>query len=382
MSVAIASTGLTKFGRRNEGLIELLVEAGREALEGAPASARRPDCVVVGSMAAGALAGLESLVPRVANGLGLAGLPGWRVESASATGAGAFQLGAHLVASSAFERVLVLAGEKMTAQATGPTTTALARSLSANEVRHGATMPSIASLLSQLYLARYHLSIEDVAEVTVRNRACAQGNPKAQFPSAVTAAQVNESRMVSSPLRLLHVSAISDGAGAVLLTRPSSRESVVVRGMGQATDVLEVASRPMEPLGFRATRQAARAAYDQAGVGRKEVQTSEVHDAFAPFQLIDLEDLGFCGPGEGLAWTRAGRGDPNGVLPVNPSGGLLGRGHPVGVSGLAQIIEVDRQLRGEAGRMQAGSPRVGLAQSVGGLGSHNFVTILGREQSA
>ncbi len=378
MTVAILSTGLTRFGKRPERLEDLLAEAGRQALEAGPSSSSPPDALVVGSMSAGSLAGVESLAPRVADRLGLARIPAWRAETASATGAGAFQLGAYLVASQAFERVMVVAGEKMTATSTVETTTALSRSLSPQEVLHGATMPAMAALVSQLYLSRYGLPIEEVAEVTVRNRACSAHNPRAQLTAPVTKEEVNRSRMVASPLRLLHVSAISDGAGAVLLSRSHDPAEVTVRGLGQSTEVLEVVARPLEPVGFRATRRAARLAYDQAAIGRKEVQVAEVHDAFAPFQLIDLEDLGFCGPGEALRWTLEGRGDPNGVLPVNPSGGLLGRGHPVGVSGLAQIIEVHRQLLGEAGAMQAGRPKVGLAQSVGGLGSHNFVTILGR----
>lgn len=378
MSVGIAGTGLTRFGKRPEGLEDLLLEAARAALEAAPSSARPPSGLIVGSMAAGPLAHVESLAPKLANRLGWSEVEALRVEAASATGAAAVQAGVLWVASGRHERVLVVAGEKMTSLPNAEATAALARSLSPHEVAHGATMPSMAALVSQVYLQRYGLAIEDVAEVTVRNRARSVHNPHAQLRAPVTREEVHSSRMVSSPLRLLHVSAISDGAGAVLLSRDHRPDGVAIRGMGQATDVLEVASRPSEPVGFRSTRRAARRAYEEAGIGRKEVQVAEVHDAFAPFQFIDLEDLGFCGPGEGLAWTKDGRGDPSGVLPINPSGGLLGRGHPVGASGIAQVIEVDRQLRGEAGAMQAGHPKIGLAQSVGGIGSHNFVTILGR----
>jgi acetyl-CoA C-acetyltransferase len=379
MTVAIASTGLTRFGKRSEPLDALLAEAARKALEAAPSSARGPQALVVGAMAASPLGHTESLGPKVANLLALPEVDVTHVEAASATGAAAFHVGVQLASSGRYDRVLVTSGEKMTALTNPDATAMLARSLSNHEAAHGATMPSMAALVSQVYLFRHGLTIEDVAEVTVRNRANGSKNPNAQFQTPVTPEEVNSSRMVSDPLRLLHVSAVSDGAGAVLLTRTAPEgEGVRVLGLGQGTDLLEVASRPTEPVGFLATRRAARAAYDEAHIGRKEVQVAEVHDAFAPFQLIDLEDLGFCGSGGGLAWTRAGRGDPSGVLPVNPSGGLLARGHPVGASGIAQIIEVDRQLRGEAGPMQAGRPRVGLAQSVGGLGSHNFVTILGK----
>jgi acetyl-CoA acetyltransferase len=152
--------------------------------------------------------------------------------------------------------------------------------------------------------------------------------------------------------------------------------------LGQGRDALRVADRP-DSTTFRATRVAAQRAYAEAGLTRKDVAFAELHDAFAPFAWIDLEDVGVCGRGEAADWFRRGWTAADGRFPVNVSGGLLGRGHPVGASGLAQIAEVARQLRGEAGEMQLEPVRgAGLAQSIGGLAAHNFVTILGSERAA
>jgi acetyl-CoA acetyltransferase len=179
------------------------------------------------------------------------------------------------------------------------------------------------------------------------------------------------------PLRLLHCGAISDGAVAVVIEKGAGPASVL--GFGQGLDTMRIIDR-VDSTSFAATRIAAKRAYEMACITRKEIEFVELHDAFAPFALIDLEDLGFCGPGEAGSWFTEGWVAPDGRLPVNPSGGILGRGHPVGASGLAEIAEVACQLRGEAGdRALPRLPRVGLAQSIGGLASHNFVTILGRE---
>lgn len=376
MTVFIASVGRTKFGRREEGLVDLLAEAARNALEGAPSALRQPEGLFVGTMLQGEIAGEENILPKLAEALGLGEAAGYRVDCASATGAAAFQAAATAVASGRIASALVVAGEKMSSAPLEAVTTALSYSLSEAEVHHGATMPSMAALVSSEYLRAYSLPAEEVGLITVMNREAAVKNPFAHFKKTVTLEEVNSSRMISQPLRLLHVSAVSDGAAASLLTR--EHQGISVAGMGQGTDRVDVVSRG-SLTSFKATRLAAKRAYEEAHLTRKDIGTAEVHDAFAPFELIDLEDLGFCGPGEALTWLKKGNGSPSGTLPVNPSGGLLGRGHPVGASGLIQIVETCLQLSGEAGAVQAGSPKVGLTQSVGGLGSHNFVTILERK---
>jgi acetyl-CoA C-acetyltransferase len=378
MNVHIRSTGITPFGRRSESLVDLLADAGLRAMEGA---GRKPiDRLVIGSMLAGSIGATENLAAQLADRLGLDSSAGERVEAASASGAAAFHVAVAGLSAGRSDRTLVVAGEKMTARPTPEVAAALARSLAPSEERAGASMPALAALVAQRYLDRFHLAPEAFDAVSVQFRASAVRNPNAHFRTAVTAEGVATSRPVALPLRLLHCSAMSDGAAAVVIERGDGGAEVL--GLGQAFDSLMLADR-VDLTSFRATRSAAQRAYEMAHLTRKEVEVVELHDAFAPFALIDLEDLGFCGAGEAAAWFAGGWTAEGGRLPVNPSGGLLGRGHPVGASGLVQIALIAQQLLGLAGPLAIGRvPRVGLAQSIGGLGTHNFVTLLGRGSAA
>lgn len=373
MAVHVSATGPGRFGRRPESLVELMAEAGGAALE---QLGRKPvDLLVVGNMAASVLAETENLTARLADRLGLETAAGYRVEAASASGAAAFHAGWAAVASGQCERALVVAGEKMTGRPTPEVSAVLARSLAPFEEAAGATMLALAALVTTCYLERFHLDPAELDAVSVHARAMASRNPNAQFRQPVTAEEVANSRLVARPLRLLHASAISDGASALVLEKGEGLATVL--GIGQGLDTLQLTDRT-DLTSFRATRTAAKRAFEMARITRKEVALAELHDAFAPFLLVDLEDIGACGPGEAASWVKSGALAPEGRFPVNLSGGLLGRGHPVGASGLAQLVEIARQLRREAGPMQLDRPgMVGLAQSIGGLGTHDFVTVLG-----
>ncbi|MHB1867081.1 MAG: thiolase C-terminal domain-containing protein [Thermoplasmata archaeon] len=377
MNCHVAASGWTRFGRRSEGLLELASEAGRAALEGV---GRDPiDLLVVGQMLSGEGEGVSHLVAHLAERLGLGPAAGWRVDAASASGAAAFHSAVLAVASGRYERALVIGAEKMTHLSTPEVTRRLATSLAPMEQSVGATMPGLAALVAQRYLERYPNARPALAEVTVRARENAVRNPFAQFPSPVTRLAVEQSRWVAPPLRLLHCAAISDGAAAVVLERGRGPATVV--GIGQAFSPPALADRP-DSTCFAATREAARQAFESARCSRDEIQVAEIHDAFAPFALINLEDLGFAEPGLGARFFGSPSSAPAPSLSLNPSGGLLGRGHPVGASGLAQIAEISAQLRGDAGPTQIpGHPRRGLAQSIGGLGAQNLVTILGAEET-
>lgn len=373
MTAHVSAWGIARFGRREESLLGLLAEAGAQALEGV--GRRAIDHLVVGNMTASALSGEENLVPRVADRLGLEGAQGVRVEAASATGAAAFHAGYAAIASGLAERVLVIAGEKMTHRPTSEVAAILARSLSPLEQASGATMPALAALVAQRYLARYDLRPDVFDAVSVAARAAGSRNALAHFPSAVTSEEVATSRPIAMPLRLLHCAPVSDGAAAVVLERGHGRAEVL--GIGQGFDALSTVDRP-SLTSFAASRAAAKRAYEMARLTRKNLGFAELHDAFAPFALIDLEDIGAVGPGEAGAWFADGRTRPGARFPVNVSGGLLARGHPIAASGLVQLVEVARQLRAEGGALQLEPvPSCGLALSIGGLASHNFVTILG-----
>ncbi len=373
MPVHVASVGMGRFGKRPEGLIALAAEAANLALEGV---GRKPiDLLVVGSMFAQGPHGREALLPRLAGRLGLESASGFRVDSSSGTGAMAFHSAALALETGRFERALVVAAEKMTDRTTAEITKDLSAALHMSEVAAGATMPGLAALVTARYLQHYEVSTDLCDLAAVHARSMAARNPNAHFQKAVTAEEVASSRPVALPLRLLHCSAISDGATAVVLEKGVGPATVL--GFGQGFDALRLVDRE-ELTSFTATRVAARIAYEAARLTRKEIDVAEVHDAFSPFTLIHLEDLGFCGPGEAPKWFEKGWVGLDGRLPVNPSGGVVGRGHPVAASGLAAIGEVALQLRGEAGQHAiANRPKVGLAHAVSGIGSHNFVTILG-----
>jgi len=375
MTVHVASVGMGRFGKRSEGLIALATEAANLALEGV---GRKPiDLLVVGTMFSSGPYGREAILPRLAGVLGLESASGFRVDSSSGTGGMAFHAAALALETGGYDRALVIGAEKMTDRSTAENTKDLSASLHMSEVAAGATMPGLAAIVASRYLQRHHLTSHVCDVSTVHARAMAAANPNAHFQKAVTLEEAATSRPVALPLRLLHCSAMSDGATAVVLEKGKGPATVL--GLGQGFDALRIVDRE-DLTSFAATRVAARRAYEAAHLTRKEVNVIELHDAFSPFSMITLEDLGVCGPGEALGWFEKGWVGLNGRLPVNPSGGVVGRGHPVAASGLAEIAEVALQLRGEAGAHSIGNrPKVGLAQTISGIGSHNFVTLLGRE---
>ena len=373
MSVHVASVGIGRFGKRSEGLLELAIEAAEAALDGI--GRKKVDLFVVGTMLAHGPHGPLALLPRLAERLGLDWESGYRVEAASATGAMAFHTAVHMIEAGRARRALVVAVEKMTDQPTSTLTHELAAALHETEVASGATMPALGSLVGQRYLQHHALAPEALGLVTLHDRAMSARNPKAHLTKPVTAEEVAASRPVALPLRLLHCAPISDGAAAVVVE--SGTGPATVLGLGQGFDALRITDRD-DLTSFVATRLAARRAYQQSGLTRKNIELVELHDAFSPLGFVHLEDLGFCGAGEAPTWYERGWVRPDGRVPVNPSGGLLGRGHPVAASGLAGIGEVALQLRGEAGPVAiARAPKVGLAHSMAGLGAQNFVTILG-----
>lgn len=366
----MAGVGMTRIGRRAEPLTELMAEAAHAAL--ADAGIERPDAVVVAVMNPEEFVGDGNFASHVASYLGFAEVPAVRIETATSSGAAAFYVAFAQIAAGLAERVLVVGGEKMTHLPTPRVSEIIGRSIDPYERRYGATMPALAGLVARALLARHEASEREMTAVAVKNHAHGARNPYAHFQTPVTADEVAGSRMVADPLRLLHCCPISDGAAAVVLT--AERTRVRVAGIGQGTDTLAVRHRD-ELTRFRATRAAARAAFAMAGFGPERVDVAEVHDAFAPFELITLEDLGLVPPGKAGRATLDGDTSLEGRLPVNPSGGLKARGHPLAATALCQIVECVWQLTGRAGARQVAA-RVALAHSIGGLATNNWVTLL------
>jgi len=368
----IAGVGMTRIGRRTEPLQDLMAEAALGAL--AAAGLEQPDAVVVASMNPEEFVGDGNFASRIASHMGMAEVPALRIETATSSGAAAFYAGFVQVAAGHRRSVLVVGGEKMTHLPTPKVSELIGRSIDPYERSYGATMPALAGLITRAMIARQGVTLREMAQVAVKNHANAARNPYAHFREPVTVEQVMQSRMVADPLRLLHCCPISDGAAAVVIT--AERGDVRIAGVGQGTDTLAVRHRH-DLVTFRATQAAAREAFAMAGFGPERVDFAELHDAFVPFELIALEDIGLVPPGKAGHITLDGETALDGRLPINPSGGLKARGHPLAATGLAQIVECVWQLTGRAeGRQVAG--RVALAHSIGGLATNNWVTLLER----
>jgi acetyl-CoA C-acetyltransferase len=303
------------------------------------------------------------------------------VESACASGGAALRMAFIEVASGMSDLVMAAGVEKMNdgADVTEILATAADQEL---ECYHGATFPALYALIARAHMATYGTTEEEMSWVSVKNHRHGAKNPKAQFPREVTLEQVMASSKVAEPLRLLHCSPVSDGAAAMLLCPLDQASSytdrpVKILGTGLATASLSLADRK-SPAILDAVKDSAVRAYKMAGVGPTDIQVAEVHDCFAIAEICCIEALGLVEQGKGGAAARDGMTALGGKVPVNTSGGLKSKGHPVGATGIAQAIEIVEQLRGESGDRQVKDAEIGLAQNMGGSGASSVVHILGR----
>jgi acetyl-CoA C-acetyltransferase len=378
--VAIVGAGMTPFGELwTSSLRDLFVEAALGALR--DAGADRLDGIYVGNMSGGQFVGQEHLGPLLADHLGMAGVPSTRVESACASGGAALRAAYFEVASGASDLILAAGVEKMNdgADVTGVLATAADQE---SEVYHGVTFPGLYALIARAHMETHGTTLEDLSAVSVKNHRHGALNPKAQFRGEVTLEQVMASSLVADPLRLLHCSPVSDGAAAVLLcplerAREFTERPIRIRGSGMATSAMALADRK-DPAYLDAVNVAGNRAYEMARLGPRDIHVAEVHDCFAIAELCVLEALCFTERGRAGEATRAGETALGGRIPVNTSGGLKSKGHPVGATGIAQVIEIVEQLRGEAGDRQVTDASVGLTQNMGGSGASAVVHIFER----
>jgi acetyl-CoA C-acetyltransferase len=378
-SVYVSGVGMTRFGKDPRPIVEIFCQAGQEAL--AASDGEPVEALYIGSMNPEEFTGESNIASQIAEALGLTGIPALRIETASSAGAAALQAGFQAVASGYCRRVLVLGGEKMTHLSTSATTRILAEVIDKQERQCGATMPALAAMITEKYRQKFRLSqsrLENMlCAVALKNHLNGSRNSLAQFQKPITRETYLASKWIATPLRLYDCAPITDGAAAVVLT--SEKTDVRLAGIGQGTGSLSLRERDTF-TSFPATRMAAARAYEMADTSPQGIDFAEVHDAFTPFEIITTEDLGFFPPGKGGEATVEGKTALEGPLPINPSGGLKARGHPVGASGLAQVVEVAKRLRGETGDKR--KFKRGLAQSTGGLGTNNFVTILERTDTS
>jgi acetyl-CoA C-acetyltransferase len=326
--------------------------------------------------------GQEHIGAMVADYLGVAPIPATRTESACASAGTAFRAGLMAVASGYHDVVLVGGVEKMTDVDGGGATAALAAASDQEyEAYNGATFPALYAMIATAHMARYGTTREQIGLVSVKNHANGALNPHAQYPFAVTLEQVLNSTKVADPLRILDCSPITDGASAAILVpvemakKLAKKGAVKVVGSGQASDTLSLLHRK-DLTWLGSTAVAAEKAFAMAGLGPNDIDVAEVHDCFTIAELCVMEALGFADRGAAGKMVEAGETKIGGKLPINTSGGLKSKGHPVGATGIAQIHELVLQLRGDAGPRQVKGAKRALAQNMGGTGASATVHIL------
>ncbi|MBM3328328.1 MAG: thiolase domain-containing protein [Calditrichaeota bacterium] len=383
--VAVIGVGIHKWGELWDlSLRDMHALATSRAI--ADAGIDHIDSLYVGCMSSGLFTAQEHLASLLADNAGLLPVPATRVESACASGGLAFRLGWMEVASGLSDIVLVSGVEKMTDVTGEEATFALATAADTEyEGYQGATFPGLYAMMARAHMERYGTTLRQMAAVAVKSHANGALNPDAQYPFTVSLDGVLNSTMVADPLRLLNCSPITDGAAAVILAPAEwaranlkKRPLVVIKGSGHATDTIALHSRK-DLTWLEATEIAGQKAYQMAGVGPSDIDFAEVHDCFSIAEIMVTEALGFFEPGQGGPAAEAGQTARDGAKPINTSGGLKSKGHPVGATGVAQIIEVARQLWGEAGGRQLSKARRGLAQNMGGTGGSALVHILERK---
>lgn len=371
--VAILGIGQTPIGEHwdksirviaGEAVFAALQDAGRETADG----------LFVGNMLSGPLNRQENLGALLADWVGLRGVEAVKVEAACGSGAAAFRSALLAVASGAMECAIAVGVEKMTDQAGPAVTLGLASAADADyEAAQGVSFVALNALLMRRYLHEYGWSKEHFAPFAINAHANALHNPNARLHERVTERAYQRARMVADPINLLDASPIGDGAAAVVLVpsarlKGNGRPVVRVVASTSATDTLAVHDR-RDPLWLEAAYRSARQAYAQAGVTPADIDLFELHDAFSIMAALSLEACGLAERGQGPRLALEGEIGPRGRTPLATRGGLKARGHPVGATGVYQIVEVTQQLRGEAGETQVPGARLGLAQNIGGSGA-------------
>jgi acetyl-CoA C-acetyltransferase len=355
-----------------EAVFAALLDSGIETADG----------LFVGNMLSGMLSSQENLGALIADWVGIRNQEAFKVEAACGSGAAALRMAIMAVGAGEMDCAIAVGVEKMTETKGGDTTGALATAGDADyEIEQGLSFVAINALVMQRYLYEYGWKHGDFAPFSINAHANAVHNPFARLHEPITANDYQRARMIADPINLLDASPIGDGAAAVviapldrLVARPD-RRLITIEASAAATDTLAVHSR-RNPLWLSAAEKSVRSAYAQAGCGPADIDVFELHDAFSIMAALSLEACGFAEAGQGPRLGLDGQIGPGGRVPIATRGGLKARGHPVGATGIYQVVEVVQQLRGEAGETQVEGARIGMSQNIGGSGATILTHIL------
>ena len=380
-SVAVIGIGKTAFGVLPGDLRSLAVEAIAGALSDAGMGAAAVEAFYLGNFAGPSFVGQNHLAPYVGMAAGFGAIPATRIEDACASSGSAFFHAWQSVAAGIYDVVVAAGVEKMTSQGTPRVTEILAAAGDmASEGRAGATFPALFAMIARRHMHEFGTTRRQLASVAVKNHANGAKNPLAHMRKVITLEQALGGKPVAEPLTVYDCSLISDGAAAVVIVpaehakRYTSRFARVL-AVAQTSDHVALDEKPSVTV-FPAVRSAGDRAYALAGLGPQDIEFAEVHDCFTIAEIVASEDLGFVPKGDGGPFAEAGCSAITGRLPINTSGGLKSKGHPVGATGVGQICDVMTQLRGDASERQTARHRIGLAQNLGGSGATCVVTIL------
>ncbi|HRX58975.1 MAG TPA: acetyl-CoA acetyltransferase [Eubacteriales bacterium] len=392
--VGIVGVGHTKFGKSAVPFLDMLCEAALQAMDDAGAKTGRKnviDQVFVGSMGSGMVSRISGAASAVVDALNIRPAAAETVENGPASGASAVKLGVMAIASGLCDCVLVIGGEGMRAVSGWEGTDFVATMLHPEaEYKYGCTLPSFAGLYTRLCMEKFGVESKDLAIVAVKNHDNACHNPVSHIMRPVVLERITNpayinatNPLVADPLRQFDMCPVSDGAAAVLLVARDKQEElgfgkkkfVRVAGIASATDTHVVANRAV-PTDLLAVRLSAQKAYAMAGVGPEDIDVAELHDAFQILEIEEAEEVGFFPRGEGHLAARRGDTKIGGKIPINTSGGLKAKGHPLGATGVSQIVELVKQLRGEAEGRQVEGAQTALAVNFGGFGNNVVSTVL------
>jgi len=384
-SVSIIGIGSTPFGV-NEGatLKSMAVDACLDALNDAGVEKERIGAFYVGNFISGFIAGQATIAPQIADLIGLRkDIASTTVEGACSAGGIALRHGMFLISTGIVDFVLALGVEKMTHASTAKNTEGLALAMDheSSEGKTGLTFPGFFALVAQRHMHEFGTTSDHLAHVAVKNRANAKDNPRARFRNPASLDEVRGSRLISDPLRLFDCCPISDGAAAVVLcpteiAKQFSDHPVEIIGSAQTTGYNSLYNTPSATT-LNATAIAASQAFEMAGIQPAEVDVVELHDCFTIAEIVDSEDLGLFEKGRGGFAAADGLTRIDGKIPINPSGGLLSKGHPVGATGVGQVYEIIRQLRGTH-ENQVKDAEIGLTHNLGATGQVCTVHIFRR----